>query len=134
MKICGQTNFTGLLSIGLAILLLLVSFLMMMMMMVVIPVDAFLPKVHSDINDKSLSFLKLDILHKINSGDEGADNIGEFGHREYHSTGCDFQGTTQNINRLYGQVVNSIDDKDAMAETFGLLYIQFKTFMLIPIG
>jgi hypothetical protein len=119
MKICGQTNFTGLLSIGLAILLLLVSFLMMMM--VVIPVDAFLPKVHSDINDKSLSFLKPDILHKINSGDEGADNIGEFGHREYHSTGCDFQGTTQNINRLYGQVVNSIDDKDAMAETFGLL-------------
>jgi len=119
MKICGQTNFTGLLSIGLAILLLLVSFLMMMM--VVIPVDAFLPKDHSDINDKSLSFLKPDILHKINSGDEGADNIGEFGHREYHSTGCDFQGTTQNINRLYGQVVNSIDDKDAMAETFGLL-------------
>jgi hypothetical protein len=101
MKICGQTNFTGLLSIGLAILLLLVSFIMMMMM-IVIPVNAFLPKVHSDINNKSLSFLKSDILHKINSGDEGTDKIGEFGHREYHSTGCDFQGTTENINRLYG--------------------------------
>ena len=118
MKICGQTNFTGLLSIGLAILLLLMSSIMMMM---VIPVNAFMPKVHSDINNKSLSFLKPDILHKINSGDEGADNIEEFRHREYHSTGCDFQGTTENINRLYGQVVSSIDDKDRMAETFGLL-------------
>jgi hypothetical protein len=81
MKTCVQTNFIGLLllSIGLAILLLLIS----SMMMVVIPVNAFLPKVHSDINDKSLNFLKPDILHKINSGDEGADSIGEFGHREY---------------------------------------------------
>src|SRR5919112_1915429 len=119
MKTCGQTNIIGLLSIGLAILLLLVSFLMMMMM--VSPVNAFLPKVHSDINDKILRFLKPDILHKINSGDEGADKIGEFGHREYHSTGCDFQGTTENINRLYDQVVSSIDDKDAMPKTFGLL-------------
>ncbi len=120
MKTCGQTNIIGLLSIGLAILLLLVSFLMMMMMMIS-PVNAFLPKVHSDINDKTLRFLKPDILHKINSGDEGADNIGEFGHREYHSTGCDFQGTTENINRLYDQIVSNIDDKDAMAKTFGLL-------------
>jgi hypothetical protein len=119
MKTCVQTKFIGLLllSIGLALLLLLIS----SMMMVVIPVNAFLPKVHSDINDKSLNFLKPDILHKINSGDEGADTIGEFGHREYHSTGCDFQGTTQNINRLYDQVVSSIDDKDTMAKTFGLL-------------
>ena len=120
MKTCGQTNIIGLLSIGLAILLLLVSFIMMMMM-IVIPVNAFLPKVHSDINDKTLRFLKPDILHKINSGDEGADNIGEFSHREYHSTGCDFQGTTENINRLYDQIVSNIDDKDAMAKTFGLL-------------
>ena len=117
MKTCGQTNIIGLLSIGLAILLLLMSFLMMM----VIPVNAFLPKVHSDINDKTLTFLKLDILHKINGGDESADKIGEFGHREYHSTGCDLQGTTENINRLYDQVVSSIDDKDTMAKTFGLL-------------
>src|SRR5918998_2518421 len=116
MKTCGQTNIIGLLSIGLAILLLLLSFLMM-----ISPVNAFLPKIHSDINDKSLSFLKPDILHKINSGDEGADNIGEYGHREYHSTGCDFQGTTENINRLYDQIVSNIDDKDAIAETFGLL-------------
>lgn len=87
MKICVQTKFIGLLlSIGLAILPLLMS----SMMMVVIPVNAFLPKVHSDINDKSLNFLKPDILHKINSGDEGADTIGEFGHREYHSTGLRF--------------------------------------------
>ena len=118
MKTWGQTNIIGLLSIGLAILLLL---LMSFLMMMVIPVNAFLPKVHSDINDKTLSFLKPDILHKINSGDEGADNIGEYGHREYHSTGCDFQGTTENINRLYDQVVSNIDDKDAMAKTFGLL-------------
>ena len=118
MKSCRQTKFIGLLlSIGLAILLLLMSSVMMM----VIPVNAFMPEVHSDINDKSLSFLKPDILHKINSGDEGADKIEEFRHREYHSTGCDFQGTTENINRLYGQVVSSIDDKDRMAETFGLL-------------
>jgi hypothetical protein len=93
------------------------SFLMMM----VIPVNAFLPKVHSDINDKTLTFLKLDILHKINGGDESADKIGEFGHREYHSTGCDFQGTTEIINRLYDQVVSNIYDKDTMAKTFGLL-------------
>ena len=118
MKTCVQTKFIGLLlSIGLAILLLLMSSMMMM----VIPVNAFMPKVHSDINDKSLSFLKPDILHKINSGDKGADKIEEFRHREYHSTGCDFQGTTENINRLYGQVVSSIDDKDTMAKTFGLL-------------
>jgi hypothetical protein len=118
MKSCRQTKFIGLLLIGLAFLLLMSS---MMMMMMVIPVNAFMPEVHSDINDKSLSFLKPDILHKINSGDEGADNIEEFRHREYHSTGCDFQGNTENINRLYGQVVSSIDDKDRMAETFGLL-------------
>jgi hypothetical protein len=116
MKSCRQTKFIGLLLIGLAVLLLMSS-----MMMMVIPVNAFMPEVHSDINDKSLSFLKPDILHKINSGDEGADKIEEFRHREYHSTGCDFQGTTENINRLYGQVVSSIDDKDRMAETFGLL-------------
>ena len=116
MKSCIQTKFIGLLLlIGLAILLLMSSMIM------VIPVNAFLPKVHSEINDKSLSFLKPDILSKINSGDEGADKIGEFGHREYHSTGCDFQGTTQNINRLYDQVVSNIDDKDAMPKTFGLL-------------
>lgn len=118
MKSCRQTKFISLLLIGLAILLLLMSSMMMMM---VIPVNAFMPKVHSDINDKSLSFLKPDILTKINSGDEGADKIEEFRHREYHSTGCDFQGTTENINRLYDQVVSSIDDKDAMAKTFGLL-------------
>jgi hypothetical protein len=118
MKSCRQTKFIGLLLlIGLAVLLLLMSSMMIM----VIPVNAFMPEVHSDINDKSLSFLKPDILHKINSGDEGADNIEEFRHREYHSTGCDFQGTTENINRLYGQVVSSIDDKDTMAKTFGLL-------------
>jgi hypothetical protein len=116
MKACIQTKFIGLLLlIGLAILLLMSSMIM------VIPVNAFLPKVHSEINDKSLSFLKPDILSKINSGDEGADKIGEFGHREYHSTGCDFQGTTQNINKLYDRVVSSIDDKDAMPKTFGLL-------------
>src|ERR671915_444979 len=118
MKSCRQTKFIGLLLlIGLAVLLLLMSSMMIM----VIPVNAFMPEVHSDINDKSLSFLKPDILHKINSGDEGADNIEEFRHREYHSTGCDFQGTTENINRLYDQVVSSIDDKDTMAKTFGLL-------------
>src|SRR3712207_523787 len=108
MKTCVQTNFLGLLlSIGLPILLLLMS--SMMMMMVVIPVNAFMTNVHSDINNKSLSFLKPDILSKINSGDEGADKIGEFRHRQYHSAGCDFQGTTENINRLYDQVVSSID-------------------------
>jgi hypothetical protein len=117
MKSCRQTKFIGLLSIGLAILLLLMSSMMMM----AIPVNAFMPEVHSDINVKSLSFLKPDIISKINSGDEGADKIEEFGHREYHSIGCDFQGTTENINSLYGQVVSSIDDKDTMAKTFGLL-------------
>jgi hypothetical protein len=110
--------FIGLLSsIGLAILVLMSS----IMMMVVIPVNEFLPKVHSDINDNSLSFLQPDIMTKINNGDIGAEKIGEFGHRQYHSTGCDFQGNTENINSLYDQVVSSIDDKDAMAETFGLL-------------
>ena len=89
MKTSRQTNFTSLiLSIGLAILLLLMSSIMMMM--IVIPVNAFMPKVHSDINNKSLSFLKPDILSKINSGDEGADKNGEFRHRQYHSIGCDF--------------------------------------------
>ena len=119
MKTSRQTNFTGLLSIGLAILFLLMSSIMMMM--VVIPVNAFMPKVHSDINNKSLSFLKPDILSKINSGDEGADKNDEFRHRQYHSIGCDFQGTTENINRLYDQVVSSIDDKDTIPKTFGLL-------------
>jgi hypothetical protein len=117
MKTCGQINIIGLLSIGFAILLLVSS----IMMMVIIPVNAFMPKVHSDINNKSLSFLKPDILSKVNSGDEGADKNGEFRHREYHSIGCDFQGTTENINRLYDQVVSNIDDKDTMAKTFGLL-------------
>jgi hypothetical protein len=118
MKTWRQTNIICLLSIGLAIILLLMSSIMMM---VVIPVSAFMPKVHSDINNKILSFLKPDILSNINSGDEGADKNAEFGHREYHSIGCDFQGTTENINRLYDQIVSNIYDKDAMAETFGLL-------------
>ena len=111
-----QTKFIGLLINGLAILVLMSS-----MMMIVIPVSAFWPQVHSDINNKSLKFLKPDILTKINSGDRSADTIGEFGRREYHSAGCDFQGTTENINRLYDQVVSSIDDKDTMAKIFGLL-------------
>ena len=118
MKTWRQTNIICLLSIGLAIILLLMSSIMMM---VVIPVNAFMPKVHSDINNKILSFLKPDILSKINSGDEGADKNAEFGHREYHSIGCDFQGTTENINRLYDQIVSNIDEKATMAETFGLL-------------
>ena len=115
VKVKFETKFIRLL-IGLAILLLLISFMMM-----VIPVSAFWPRVHSDINDKSLSFLKPDILTKVNSGDRSAETIVEFGGRKYHSTGCDFQGTTENINSLYDQVVSSIHNKDAMAKTFGLL-------------
>ena len=115
VKVKFETKFIRLL-IGLAILLLLISFMMM-----VIPVSAFWPRVHSDINDKSLSFLQPEILTKVNSGDRSAETIGEFGHREYHSTGCDFQGTTENINSLYDQVVSSIHNKDTMAKTFGLL-------------
>src|SRR5918994_4851498 len=115
VKVKFETKFIRLL-IGLAILLLLISFMMM-----AIPVSAFWPRVHSDINDKSLSFLKPDILTKVNSGDRSAETIVEFGGRKYHSTGCDFQGTTENINSLYDQVVSSIHNKDAMAKTFGLL-------------
>jgi hypothetical protein len=113
MKTCRQTNL-GLLPIGVAIALLMSS------MMLVIPVNAFRSEIHSDINDESLSFLKPDILTEINRGDEDADEI-HILDREYHWRGCDFQGATKNINSLYDQVVRSIDDKDTMAYTFGLL-------------
>jgi hypothetical protein len=121
VKVKFETKFISLLN-GLAILLLMSS------MMMVIPVSAFWPQVHSDINNKSLNFLKPDILTKINSGDRSADTIGEFGRREYHFAGCDFQGTTENINSLYDQVVSSIDDKDTMAKTFGLLLHPIQDF------
>jgi hypothetical protein len=116
MKTCRQTNLLSLLLIGVVIILLLVSSVML-----VIPANAFRPVIHSDINDESLSFLNPDILTEINRGDQGADEIDRFEVREYHWAGCDSQGNTEKINSLYDQVVRSIDDKETMANTFGLL-------------
>ena len=78
MKTWRQTNIICLLSIGLAIILLLMSSIMMM---VVIPVNAFMPKVHSDINNKILSFLKPDILSNqiVSNIDEKATMAETFG-------------------------------------------------------
>ena len=115
MKTSRQTNLLGLLLISVAIILLMSS------MMLVIPVNAFRDVIHSEINDESLSFLNPNILNEINRGDESADQIDKFITREYHWAGCDSQGNTRTINSLYDQVVKSIDDKESMAETFGLL-------------
>lgn len=89
--------------------------------MLVIPVNGFEPEIHSEINDESLSFLKPHILTRINSGDESADEIDNFAHREYHWTSCDSQGNTKTINSLYDQVVTNINDEETTADTFGLL-------------
>ena len=79
-------------------------------------VNAFKDLFHADINDESLAFLKSDILSEINTADISAEDIKKFKTSIFHLYSCDFQGTTENINRLYDQLL--INHKP---ETFGLL-------------
>ena len=79
-------------------------------------VNAFKDIFHADINNESLTFLKSDILSKINNADISAEDIEKFKTSIFHVYSCDFQGTTENINRLYDQLL--INPKP---ETFGLL-------------
>ena len=79
-------------------------------------VNAFKDMFHADINNESLAFLKSDILSKINSADISAEDIEKYKTSIFHVYSCDFQGTTENINRLYDQLL--INPKP---ETFGLL-------------
>jgi hypothetical protein len=78
--------------------------------------NAFKDIFHADINDESLAFLKSDILSIINTADISAEDIKKFKTSIFHLYSCDFQGTTENINRLYDQLL--INRKP---ETFGLL-------------
>ena len=79
-------------------------------------VNAFKDLFHADINNESLAFLKSDILSKINYADISAEDIEEFKTSKFHVYSCDFKGATENINRLYDQLL--INRKP---ETFGLL-------------
>jgi hypothetical protein len=79
-------------------------------------VNAFKDIFHADINNESLAFLKSDILSKINTADISAEDIKKYKTSIFHLYSCDFQGTTENINRLYDQLL--INPKP---ETFGLL-------------
>jgi hypothetical protein len=83
---------------------------------VAVPVNAFKSGIHGDIDDDSLSFLQSDILNRISSADVDETDGGS----EFHLYSCDFQGTTENINGLYDQLVTNIQDVDA-PETFGKL-------------
>jgi hypothetical protein len=86
-------------------------------------VNAFKDIFHADINNESLAFLKSDILSKINTAYISAEDIKKFKTSIFHVYSCDFQGTTENINRLYDQLL--INRKP---ETFGLLLHPVKDF------
>jgi hypothetical protein len=113
MQTARQTKFIDLSNITLLIILLLFS------IAVLAPsssANAFKRLFHADINDENLAFLKSDILSKINNADISADEIEKFKTSKFHVYSCDFQGATENINRLYDQLL--INPKP---ETFGLL-------------
>ena len=82
------------------------------------PINAFESPIHGDITDESLGFLRSDVLDKISSTSVDVDetNTGP----KFHLHNCDFQAATENINRLYDQLVTNIKNMDA-PETFGLL-------------
>ena len=63
-----------------------------------------------------MDFLKSDTLSKINDADISADEVEKFKTSKFHVYSCDFQGSTENINRLYDQLL--INRKP---EIFGLL-------------
>jgi hypothetical protein len=79
-------------------------------------VNAFKDLFHADINNESLAFLKSDILSKINNADISAEDIEKYKTSKFHVYSCNFKGATENINRLYDQLL--INRKP---ETFGLL-------------
>jgi hypothetical protein len=113
MQTARQTKFIDLSNIVLLIILLLFS------IAVLVPsssANAFKRLFHADINDENLAFLKSDILSKINNAVISADEIEKFKTSKFHVYSCDFQGATENINRLYDQLL--INPKP---ETFGLL-------------
>ena len=82
------------------------------------PINAFHTPLHGDITDESLGFLQSDVLDKISSANVDVDET--HNEREFHFKSCDFQGTTENINSLYDQLVANIQNKDG-PETFGKL-------------
>lgn len=82
------------------------------------PINAFNTPHHGDITDESLEFLQSDVLDKISSSNVDVDETNPG--REFHFKNCDFQGTTENINSLYDQLVTNIQNIDG-PETFGML-------------
>ena len=82
------------------------------------PINAFHTPLHGDITDESLGFLQSDVLDKISSANVDVDETNHG--REFHFYSCDFQGTTENINSLYDQLVTNIQNIDG-PETFGVL-------------
>jgi hypothetical protein len=86
------------------------------------PINAFHAPLHGDITDESLGFLQSDVLDKISRTNVDVDETDDETNKgsEFHFYSCDFQGTTENINTLYDQLVTNIKDIDA-PETFGML-------------
>lgn len=82
------------------------------------PINAFKSPIHGDITDESLDFLLSDVLDKISSTNDYVDDTNKGS--KFHLYNCDFQGTTENINILYDQLVTNIQDIHT-PETFGLL-------------
>ena len=74
---------------------------------------------HGDIIDESLGFLQSDVLDKISSTNVDVDDTNKG--REFHFYSCDFQGSTENINSLYDQLVTNIQNNIDGPETFGML-------------
>ena len=89
------------------------------------PINAFKSPSHSDITDESLGFLLSDVLDKIISTNVDVDETNKG--NKFHLYNCDFQGSTENINNLYDQLVTNIQNIDA-PETFGLLLHPIQDF------
>src|SRR5215217_8659795 len=85
---------------------------------IVYPINAFESPIHGDITDESLGFLLSDVLDNISSTNVDVDETDKGS--KFHLYSCDFQGTTENINSLYDQLVTNIQNINA-TETFGLL-------------
>jgi hypothetical protein len=87
--------------------------------------SAFSQNIHRDITESRLSFLKSDILQTISDSNVEVDISWAF-NSQWHFDNCDFQEGTENINRLYRQVVALLNpthsDPNLLAPTaFGQL-------------
>jgi len=84
--------------------------------------------VHQGITESGLSFLRQDVIDKINTGHEWADFPSDNQNNpDYHFDSCTFDGATSNINKIYAHVASQIKSSD-LTSTRGA-YEQFGEIM-----